>query len=97
MGTWPAEKHQEFVDKKRKARMKEVDKPAPDLRVLVHEYGYAVVHAFLDVGVRNPRHIKHLVETILNEFSPTRSSYSRQGKRTEVLPPFPFVEKLDRR
>lgn len=97
MGTWSDEDHDAYVDRKRRLRMAAIDKLAPDLRALVHEYGYSVVDAFLTVGVRKPGQIQHLVETVLNEFSPTRGSYSQQGKRTEVLPPYPFIEKLDRR
>ena len=55
-----------------------------EMRALVHEYGWTVVKTSMDLGVRKPAQIRHLVETILNEFSPTRGSYSRQGKRTEV-------------
>ena len=36
----------------------------------------------MDVGVEKPKHIRHVVETVLNEFSPTRGSFSAQGIRT---------------
>jgi hypothetical protein len=51
----------------------------------VHEYGFNVVNALIDVKVTKPKHIRHVVELILNEFSPTRGSYSKQGLRTEVI------------
>lgn len=63
-------------------RMSEIDALSPDLRKVVHDYGYMIVRNFLNCGVRKPSHIRHLVETVLNEFSPTRGSYSRQGRRT---------------
>jgi hypothetical protein len=55
------------------------------MRLLVHKYGFTVVKTCMDLGVRQPKHITHLVECILDEFSPTRGSYSKQGVRTEVV------------
>lgn len=76
--------HQQFVDRKRVARMEKIDHlPAP-VRELIHDYGYNVVKAFMDCGVGKAERIRHLVETVLDEFSPTRGSYSIQGKRTEI-------------
>ena len=69
------------VQQRRISRMAEIDALPPDIRILTHEYGYNVVKAMLDIGVSKPRHIKHLVETILNEFSPTRGASSSQGAR----------------
>lgn len=63
---------------RRAARMAQVDALSPDLRALVHEYGFPTVKSLLDLGVKKPRQIKHVVETILDEFSPTRGSYSKQ-------------------
>jgi hypothetical protein len=64
--------------------MEKVDNLPRVLRELVHDYGLNVVKAFMDCGVGKAERIRHLVETVLDEFSPTRGSYSRQGKRTEV-------------
>jgi hypothetical protein len=74
---------QAVVEKRRRARMAEIDRMAPDLRALVHDYGLNTVRAFLDVGVQKPKHIRHLVETVLNEFSPTRGGGSAQGIRAD--------------
>lgn len=60
------------------ARMAQVDALSPEHRALVHEYGYATVKTLLDLGVKKPRQIRHVVETILDEFSPTRGSFSKQ-------------------
>lgn len=79
--------HQEFVDGKRRKRMDEIDRQPPAIRACVHEYGWSVVRACLDLGIREPRHIRHLVETVLNEFSPTRGSFASQGIRTQLLAP----------
>lgn len=57
----------------------------PEMRAVVHEYGYSVVHMLTGFGINKPRQIKHVVETILDEFSPTRGSFSKQGIRTEVV------------
>lgn len=79
--------HEALVDRKRAARMNRIDAMPADLRALVYEYGLNVVLAFLDAGVTKPRRIRHLVETVLDEFSPTRGAYSKQGVRTEVRAP----------
>lgn len=86
--------HEEFVGRKRGARMAKIDALPPDIRALVHEYGYSVVENFMACGVTKPRHIRHLVETVLNEFSPTRGAYSRQGIFTPVGA-HPAAAKLD--
>lgn len=73
------------VQEKRIARMKKVDQFDPETRTLIHHYGLHIVNSFVQVGVSNPKHIKHLVECVLDEFSPTRGSYSKQGLRTELV------------
>lgn len=75
---------QQKIDDKRRARMAKVDALPPDIRELVHQYGLTTVQACMDHGVRRAASIRHIVETVLNEFSPTRGSYSKQGLRTEV-------------
>lgn len=72
---------QEMVDMKRSRRMAEFDAYDPEIRQLVHEYGLTVVKSIYDLGVTKPRQIKHIVETVLNEFSPTRGAFSVQGIR----------------
>lgn len=75
---------QEYVDRKRHARMGKIDALPLELRELVHNYGFNVVNNFMVLGVTKSSQIKHLVELVLDEFSPTRGSYSHQGKRTNV-------------
>lgn len=70
-----------IIDQRRRARMDRIDLMSKDLRELVHDYGLNVVNAFLESGVTKPNRIRHLVETVLNEFSPTRGSNSSQGIR----------------
>lgn len=74
---------QAWIDEKRRKRMERVDQFDPAIRALVHEYGLCVVQAYWDLGVRKPNHIRHLVETVLDEFSPTRGSRSAQGPRDQ--------------
>lgn len=77
----------EFIAKvqdKRQKRMDQIDRLPPAMRELVHAYGYSVVYQFIQAGVVKPNQIKHLVETVLDEFSPTRGSYAKQGIRTPV-------------
>lgn len=73
---------QRAVDERRSKRMAAVDALSPDLRALVHEYGLSLVHQFLNHGITKPKAIRHLVEYVLDEFSPTRGSFSVQGIRT---------------
>ncbi len=70
-----------MVDIKRKARMDKVEQFDPETRTLIHEYGLTVVTALHDAGVRKPNRIRHVVETVLDEFSPTRGTRSAQGPR----------------
>lgn len=80
-----AERDQRAVEN-RIRRMERIDAMPEDLRKLVHSYGLAVVETCTALGVTKARHIRHIVETVLDEFSPTRGAYSRQGVRTEVTP-----------
>ena len=41
-----------------------VDRMPPNLRQCAHEYGYAIVEACLQAGVRDPRKIRNLVREI---------------------------------
>lgn len=75
------EEFQASVDRRRGARMAAIDALSAAHRELVHDYGYTVVRACMDCGVVKPKQIRHLVETVLDEFSPTRGSYSSQGTR----------------
>ena len=77
-----AEKNQARIRRARETRMMKVDALPKALRELVHEYGLNIVYAMLDNGICAPNIIKHLVETVLDEFSPTRGSSSVQGIRT---------------
>lgn len=74
----------EDVQRKRADRMGRIDKLAPDIRQLVHEYGFTVVDNFMMLGIVKAKHIRHLVECVLNEFSPTRGSYASQGIRKDA-------------
>ncbi len=42
------------------------DKLSPALRQCVHEYGHAIVHACLCIGIREPRLIHYIVHEIWN-------------------------------
>jgi len=81
----PQHPDQAWVDGKRAARIAKVDALPDDIRALANEYGYHVVHTMMSHGVTKARSIRHLVETVLDEFRPTRGSFSKQGRRTEVV------------
>lgn len=78
------EENRAFVAGKRGSRMHDIDKLPADIRLLIHEYGYTIVKTLMDCGVTKPNRIKHIVETVLNEFSPTRGTYSIQGIRKNI-------------
>lgn len=46
-------------------RMERIDGLSPELRDLVNELGWTIVNNFLIHGVHEPRLIRHLVETVL--------------------------------
>jgi len=69
------------VQARRQHRMAAIDEWPKEHRELVHEYGLTVVLPFIQCGVRKPNQIKHLIETVLNEFSPTRGAASCQGTK----------------
>lgn len=75
---------EQHAQETRAARMAKIDDASPEMRAVFNDYGSGLVFQFINLGITNPRHIRHLVETTLDEFSPTRGSYSKQGIRTEV-------------
>lgn len=64
--------------------MAKIDSLSPGLRSCVHDYGWNVVNAIMLLGITKPNQIRHIVETVLNEFSPTRGASSSQGIRRAV-------------
>lgn len=79
------EEHEKIVNRNRQQRMERIDRLPADVRALVHEYGWHIVDTCMTLGVCKPRQIRHLVETILEEMSPTRGAHSQQGIRTEIV------------
>lgn len=78
------EPFQDMVDRKRSNRMRAIDSLPPAIRELVHVYGYVSVKTLMDCGVVKPNQIRHCIERILDEFSPTRGSFSIQGVRKHI-------------
>ena len=68
------------IDRRREARMARIDALPSDIRELVNEYSFAVVDALMSVGVTKAKHIRHVVETVLDNFSPTRATHTYQGR-----------------
>lgn len=58
----------------------------PALRACVHEFGFAIVEAFIAIGITDPRHIRHLVITCwLGARSPMdRSAASAPGMLNQL-------------
>jgi hypothetical protein len=96
LGHLPAEEFFEVIDERRVKRMAEVDAMPADMRRLVHDYGLTVVLALQQAGVRKTKHMRHIVETVLNEFSPTRGSFSAQGQRALRDGELPIAHRPDR-
>lgn len=96
LGHLPAEEFFEVIDERRVKRMAEVDAMPADMRRLVHDYGLNVVLALQQAGVRKTKHMRHIVETVLNEFSPTRGSFSAQGQRALRDGELPIAHRPDR-
>jgi hypothetical protein len=64
---------------RRVVRMQRFDTLPKPIRDAMNEYGQTIVDAFLQAGVTNPRHIRHIVETV--------RAYSGQyanGKKAET-------------
>lgn len=76
--------HDIVLARKRVQRFDAIDSLPPELRELVHHYGWTVVRAYLDTGISKPANIRHLVETVLDEFSPTRGTRSAQGPDPQI-------------
>lgn len=78
------ERFRGIVDRRRNERMAQFDGLPADVRACANDYGWRVVKTMLDLGITKSRHIRHVVETILDEFSPTRGTSTAQGPRTEL-------------
>lgn len=48
-------------------KMKQVDRLSPELRALVHEYGWEPVKCLMDLGARGPRQILHIIRACRGE------------------------------
>ena len=70
------------IERRRVIRMDTIDRLPSEVRECVHDYGWHVVKTIMDLGVKKPKHIRQIVETVLDEFSPTRGSASAQGTRS---------------
>lgn len=55
------------------------DEMPPRLRACVHEFGFAIVHAFVEAGVKDPAKIRHLVHQCW--VGPRSASEKPQTKR----------------
>jgi hypothetical protein len=84
LSTLPPDEFQAVIERRRAARMQAIDGMSSELRQLVNDYGLRVVRSLMDLGITKPRHIEYIVETILDEFSPTRGSHSAQGARPRL-------------
>lgn len=73
--TLTQEEQDALAEERRNKRMKRVDDMSPELRRCVHEYGLTIVDACLNLGVKKPGQIRHLVTTIRNGSSEVGKRY----------------------
>lgn len=59
--------------------LEETDMMPGPLRACVHEFGYAIVKACVDMGIKEPRHIRHIVHEI---WRGARQPHQRQHLHT---------------
>lgn len=45
-------------------RMAVIDRLHPKMRLVVHEYGWEPVRLLMELGVKSPRHMEHLIRSI---------------------------------
>lgn len=69
---------EEYLVRARK-RMARIDAMSAQMRELVHEYGLTIVDAFVQCGVKNPRHIRHLIQTVTDQTPYGNSRPPRDG------------------
>lgn len=62
-----------------------VDKMPPALRALVHEYGFAIVHAMVEAGIKDPAKIHHLVGEVWAGARQPAQRTGRGNRRSPVL------------
>lgn len=55
-------------------RMAVIDSQSPEIRALVHEFGWNVVKLFLDNGLRNATQIKHIIGQVRRDLGTTLPS-----------------------
>lgn len=62
----PEVERQRYFDRV-KTRMEKVDAMSPEVRAVVHDWGLGIVQTFLDCGVKDPRHMRHIILRILED------------------------------
>lgn len=81
------EAFRQLIQRRTAGRMARIDAMPKALRECVHDYGLFVVDTLLQAGVTKPKQVRHIVETILDEFSPTRQTRSSQGTLSDYYRP----------
>lgn len=70
-------------------RQASVDKLDPEQRAVVHEYGWGIVSGFLQVGIKKPKQMRHLIRLIQHggsetqEWNPATRRLSFAAKRLQ--------------
>lgn len=74
-----------LVDRARR-RMDRVDNMPPEMRRVVHEYGLEVVHVFIEQGIRDPRKIAFLIDTVRGADLPGGQARFKFNKGPNSMP-----------
>ena len=56
--------HNSAIAERARKRLARVDAMPPDLRLVVYEYGLEIVQEFLNCGIKIPKTIRHLIDTV---------------------------------
>lgn len=67
---------------KRLRHMAITDNMPGSLRACVHEFGFTIVHAYIEAGVKDPAKIRHLVQTT---WAGARESAQKKYRKSGVL------------
>lgn len=59
--------HLSEIKRRAEDRFRVIDNLSPEVRAIVHEYGWAAVKCLMDLGVTTPLRLRHAIKTIRGE------------------------------
>jgi hypothetical protein len=73
-------KKETHFQERRVQRMEAIDQLPPNLKAVVHDWGWYIVKSFMDCGVTKPKHMRHLIEVVLDDTRAPRGISSSSQK-----------------